>query len=75
MIDGSVSLVNVPANLLVAEKEEAKAVLHMYLTSLGMNRLNAARKMKKLDLFIDHLLLRLHTVYKTRYLVGMSPII
>ncbi|PWA61192.1 transcription termination factor [Artemisia annua] len=69
-IDGSVSLVNVPANLLVAEKEEAKAVLHMYLTSQGMNRLNAARKMKKLDLFIDHLLLRLHTVYKTRYLVG-----
>ncbi|XP_071731162.1 transcription termination factor MTERF5, chloroplastic [Rutidosis leptorrhynchoides] len=69
-IDGSVSLVNVPPNLLLAEREEAKAVLHMFLTSQGLNRLNAARKMKKLDLFIDHLLLRLHTVYKTRYLVG-----
>nr|XP_043615176.1 transcription termination factor MTERF5, chloroplastic [Erigeron canadensis] len=69
-IDGSVSLVNVPPNLLLAEREEAKAVLHMFLTSQGLNRLNASRKMKKLDLFVDHLLLRLHTVYKTRYLVG-----
>ncbi|KAF5765921.1 putative transcription regulator mTERF family [Helianthus annuus] len=68
--DGSVSLVNVPPSLLLAEREEAKAVLHMFLTNQGMNRINAARKMKKLDLFVDHLMLRLHTVYKTRYLVG-----
>lgn len=68
--DASVSLVNVPPNLLLAEREEAKAVLHMFLTNQGMNRLTAARKMKKLDRFVDHLMLRLHTVYKTRYLVG-----
>ncbi|KAI3761888.1 hypothetical protein L1987_52311 [Smallanthus sonchifolius] len=68
--DGSVSLVNVPPNLLLAEREEAKAVLHLFLTNQGMNRVSAARKMKKLDLFVDHLMSRLHTVYKTRYLVG-----
>ncbi|CAI9283385.1 unnamed protein product [Lactuca saligna] len=68
--DASVSLVNVPPNLLLAEREEAKAVLRMFLTNQGMNRLTAARKMKKLDRFVDHLMLRLHTVYKTRYLVG-----
>ncbi|XP_076932344.1 transcription termination factor MTERF5, chloroplastic-like [Bidens hawaiensis] len=42
----------------------------MFLTNQGMNRVGAARKMKKLDLFVDHLMSRLHTVYKTRYLVG-----
>ncbi|XP_076908085.1 transcription termination factor MTERF5, chloroplastic-like isoform X1 [Bidens hawaiensis] len=68
--DGAVSLVNVPPSLLLAEREEAKAVLHMFLTNQGMNRVGAARKMKKLDLFVDHLMSRLHTVYKTRYLVG-----
>ncbi|XP_024978822.1 transcription termination factor MTERF5, chloroplastic isoform X2 [Cynara cardunculus var. scolymus] len=68
--DGSVSLVNVPPNLLLAEREEAKAVLNLFLRKQGMSRVNAIRKIKQLDLFIDHLISRLHTVYKTRYLVG-----
>ncbi|XP_059640771.1 transcription termination factor MTERF5, chloroplastic [Cornus florida] len=60
----------VPPNLLVAEKEEAKAVLTLFLKKQGLTNTVATRTINKSDLFIDHLVSRLHSVHKSRYLVG-----
>ncbi|KAG9131450.1 hypothetical protein Leryth_015281 [Lithospermum erythrorhizon] len=60
----------VPANLLAAEKEEAKAVLTLFLKRQGVSSSVAARTINKSDSFIDHLLSQLHSVHKARYLVG-----
>ncbi|XP_057982177.1 transcription termination factor MTERF5, chloroplastic isoform X2 [Malania oleifera] len=60
----------VPPTLLVAEKEEAKAVLSLFLKKQGLSNAVAARTIKKSDLLIDHLVSRLHSVHKSRYLVG-----
>lgn len=68
--DGSFSLRVVPPNLLAAEKEEAKAVLTLFLKKQGLTNAAAARTINKSDLFIDHLISRLHSVHKSRYLVG-----
>lgn len=74
VIDGSFSLRVVPPNLLAAEKEEAKAVLTLFLKKQGLTNAAAARTINKSDLFIDHLIARLHSVHKSRYLVGsISP--
>lgn len=74
VIDGSFSLRVVPPNLLAAEKEEAKAVLTLFLKKQGLTNAAAARTINKSDLFIDHLISRLHSVHKSRYLVGsISP--
>eukprot|EP00257_Ricinus_communis_P019396 XP_015578381.1 transcription termination factor MTERF5, chloroplastic isoform X1 [Ricinus communis] len=69
-IDGSVGLRVVPPTLLAAEKEEAKAVLTLFLKKQGLSNAVAARTTKSSDLFIDHLVARLHSVHKSRYLVG-----
>ena len=69
-IDGSFSLRVVPPTLIAAEKEEAKAVLTLFLKKQGLSNAVAARMIKKSDLFIDHLVSRLHSVHKSRYLVG-----
>ncbi|PON95311.1 Mitochodrial transcription termination factor [Trema orientale] len=69
-IEGSVSLKVVPATLLAAEKEEAKAVLTLFLKKQGLSNVVAARTINKSDAFIDHLVSRLHIVHKSRYLVG-----
>ncbi|XWS24910.1 hypothetical protein CRYUN_Cryun27aG0025400 [Craigia yunnanensis] len=69
-IHGSFSLRVVPPTLIAAEKEEAKAVLTLFLKRQGLSNAVAARIIKKSDLFIDHLVSRLHSVHKSRYLVG-----
>ncbi|KAG2710568.1 hypothetical protein I3843_04G033200 [Carya illinoinensis] len=69
-VDGLFSLKVVPPTLLAAEKEEAKAVLTLFLKKQGLSNAVAARTINKSDLFIDHLVSRLHSVHKSRYLVG-----
>ncbi|KAF3435193.1 hypothetical protein FNV43_RR22280 [Rhamnella rubrinervis] len=69
-INGSFSLKVVPPTLLAAEKEEAKAVLTLFLKKQGLSNTVAARTINKSDFFIDHLVSRLHSVHKSRYLVG-----
>ncbi|KAL4192928.1 hypothetical protein AMTRI_Chr06g196750 [Amborella trichopoda] len=68
--DGSSSFTAVPLSLLTAEKEEAKAVLSLFLRKLGLSSAVAARTIKKSEYFIEHLISRLHSVHKSRYLVG-----
>lgn len=60
----------IPPALVAAEKEEAKAVLTLFLRKQGLSNAVAARVINKSELFIDHLVSRLHTVHKSRYLVG-----
>ncbi|KAJ6798616.1 transcription termination factor MTERF5, chloroplastic [Iris pallida] len=60
----------VPSSLLVAEIEEAKAVLSLFLRKQGSSNAVAARTINKSDLFIKHLVSKLHLIYKSRYLVG-----
>jgi mTERF domain-containing protein len=60
----------VPPALLAAEKEEAKAVLTLFLKKQGLSNSVASRTINKSDIFIDHLVSRLHSVHKSRYLVG-----
>ncbi|KAA8531089.1 hypothetical protein F0562_005798 [Nyssa sinensis] len=69
-IGGSFSTRLVPPNLLAAEKEEAKAILTLFLKKQGLSNTVAARTINKSDLFIEHLVSRLHSVHKSRYLVG-----
>lgn len=69
-IDGSFSFEALPTTMLAAEKEEAKAVLNLFLKKKGLSNAVAARTVNKSDIFIDHLILRLHSVHKSRYLVG-----
>ncbi|GLT54703.1 hypothetical protein SLA2020_278820 [Shorea laevis] len=68
--DGSFNLKVVPPALLAAEKEEAKAVLTLFLKKQGLSNAVASRTINKSDLFIDHLVSRLHSIHKSRYLVG-----
>uniref|UniRef100_A0A1J3HL75 Transcription termination factor 3, mitochondrial n=1 Tax=Noccaea caerulescens TaxID=107243 RepID=A0A1J3HL75_NOCCA len=60
----------VPPNLIAAEKEEAKAVLTLFFKKQGLSNSVSARIINKSEQFIDHLVSRLHSVYKSRYLVG-----
>ncbi|KAF4367646.1 hypothetical protein CsatB_021308 [Cannabis sativa] len=69
-IEGTVSLKMVSPTLLAAEKEEAKAVLTLFLKKQGLSNVVAARTINKSDSFIEHLISRLHVVHKSRYLVG-----
>lgn len=70
-IAGSISLRLVSPTLLAAEKEEAKAVLTLFLKKQGLSNAVAARTINKSDAFVDHLVSRLHSVHKSRYLVGL----
>lgn len=60
----------VSPTLIMAEKEEAKAVLTLFLRKEGLSNAVAARIINKADLFIDHLISRLHSVHQSRYLIG-----
>ncbi|OAY71816.1 hypothetical protein ACMD2_00787 [Ananas comosus] len=60
----------IPSSLLAAEREEAKAVLSLFLRKQGLSNAVAARTINKSDCFIDHLISMLHTKHKSRYLVG-----
>ncbi|KAF7825018.1 transcription termination factor MTERF5, chloroplastic-like isoform X2 [Senna tora] len=68
--DGSLDLKLMAPTLLAAEKEEAKAVLTLFLKKQGLSNAIAARTINKSDDFIDHLVSRLHSKHKSRYLVG-----
>ncbi|KAH1193504.1 hypothetical protein AAZX31_19G068000 [Glycine max] len=68
--DGSLNLEVVSPTLLVAEKEEAKAVLTLFLKKQGLSNAIATRTSKKSDHFIDHLVSRLHSKHKSWYLAG-----
>ncbi|XP_004487781.1 transcription termination factor MTERF5, chloroplastic isoform X2 [Cicer arietinum] len=68
--NGSLTVKLLPPTLLAAEKEEAKAVLTLFLKKQGMSNANAARTINKSDPFIDHLLSKLHLKHKTWYLSG-----
>ncbi|KAM7280829.1 hypothetical protein ACFE04_007963 [Oxalis oulophora] len=69
-VDESFSTKMVPPSLLAAEKEEAKAVLTLFMKKRGLSKAVAARTINKSELFIEHLISRLHSVHKSRYLVG-----
>ncbi|KAI5446546.1 transcription termination factor MTERF5, chloroplastic isoform X2 [Lathyrus oleraceus] len=56
--------------LLVAEKEEAKAVLTLFLKKQGLSNANATKIINRSDPFIDHLISKLHSKHKTWYLSG-----
>lgn len=73
--DGSFSLRVVPSSLMAAEKEEAKAVLTLFIKKQGLSNANAARTINKSDAFVDHLISRLHSIHKSRYLVGLFLIL
>ncbi|KAK2394828.1 Mitochondrial transcription termination factor family protein [Trifolium repens] len=66
----SLNVKGFPPTLLAAEKEEAKAVLTLFLKKQGLSNANAARIINKSDPFIDHLLSKLHSKHKTWYLSG-----
>ncbi|XP_031284289.1 transcription termination factor MTERF5, chloroplastic-like isoform X3 [Pistacia vera] len=68
--NGSFNSIVVPPTLLAAEKEEAKSVLSLFLKKQGLSKVVAAKTITKSDLLIDHLVSRLHSVHKSRYLVG-----
>ncbi|KAF7134729.1 hypothetical protein RHSIM_Rhsim08G0044500 [Rhododendron simsii] len=67
---GSHNLIFAAANPLLAEKEEAKAVLTLFLKKRCLSKVVEARTVDKSALFIDHLVSRLHSVHKNRYLGG-----
>ncbi|KAI4321717.1 hypothetical protein MLD38_035065 [Melastoma candidum] len=69
-IDSPHGLRVVPSTLVAAEKEEAKAVLTLFLKKQGLSNAVAVRTINKSDLFIDHLVSRLHSIHRSRYLVG-----
>ncbi|CAN8232128.1 unnamed protein product [Cochlearia groenlandica] len=60
----------VPPNLIAAEKEEAKAVLTLFFKKQGLSNSVSVKIINKSDLFIDHLVSKLHSIHKSRYLVG-----
>ncbi|RZR85965.1 hypothetical protein BHM03_00013052 [Ensete ventricosum] len=60
----------IPSSLLTAEREEAKAVLTLFLKKQGLSNTVAARVINKSECFVDHLILKLHLMHKSRYLVG-----
>ncbi|CAM8933529.1 unnamed protein product [Rhodiola kirilowii] len=69
-IDGPLNVRVVSPTLIAAEKEEAKAVLNLFLKKQGLSNAVAARTINKSDVFINHLVSTLHSVHKARYLVG-----
>ncbi|PKA54498.1 hypothetical protein AXF42_Ash000332 [Apostasia shenzhenica] len=62
----------IPIGLLAAEREEAKAVLTLFLRKQGLSNAVAARMVNKSELFINHLISKLHAIHKSQYLVGIE---
>ncbi|KAL6507268.1 Transcription termination factor mterf5, chloroplastic [Orobanche gracilis] len=70
--DGPFTLRLVSPTLLAASKKEAKAVLTLFLKKQGISNAIASRTINKSDAFVDHLVSRLHSLHKSRYLVGVE---
>ncbi|XP_062219550.1 transcription termination factor MTERF5, chloroplastic-like [Phragmites australis] len=60
----------VRSRLLAAEREEAKAVLSLFLRQKGLRSTLAARIVNKSDGFIEHLVSKLQISYRSRYAEG-----
>ncbi|KAM3242066.1 hypothetical protein ACQJBY_054644 [Aegilops geniculata] len=58
------------SRLLAAEREEAKAVLSLFLRQKGLRSAVAARIANKSDGFIEHLSSKLQSAYRSRYAEG-----
>lgn len=71
MVDRCFSSQVVSPTLLAAEKKETKAVLTLFLKKQGLSNAVAARSINKSNLFIEHLVTRLHVIHKSQYLVGL----
>ncbi|GAB2245326.1 hypothetical protein Droror1_Dr00000819 [Drosera rotundifolia] len=69
-LDGSSSLKPVAATLLIVEKEEAKAVLALFLKRHGLSNTTVAKTISKSDLFLECLVSRLHVLHETCDLTG-----
>ena len=61
---------SVRPRLLAAEREEAKAVLSLFLRQKGLRSTLAARIVNKSDGFIEHLVSKLQIAYRSRYAEG-----
>ncbi|GJM85459.1 hypothetical protein PR202_ga01907 [Eleusine coracana subsp. coracana] len=61
---------SVRSRLLAAEREEAKAVLSLFLRQKGLRSTLAARIVNKSDGFIEHLVSKLQNTYRSRYVEG-----
>lgn len=72
--NGSFNSTVVPPILLAAEKEEAKSVLSLFLKKQGLSKVVVAKTIAKSDVFINHLVSRIHSVHKSRYLVGSMAV-
>ncbi|XP_039790337.1 transcription termination factor MTERF5, chloroplastic-like [Panicum virgatum] len=64
------SRASVRSRLLAAEREEAKAVLSLFLRQKGLRSTLAARIVNKSDGFIEHLVSKLQVAYRSRYAEG-----
>jgi len=60
----------IESRLLAAEREEAKAVLSLFLRQKGLRSTLAARIVNKSDGFIEHLVSKLQVAYRSRYAEG-----
>lgn len=63
---------SVRSRLLAAEREEAKAVLSLFLRQKGLRSTLAARIVNKSDGFIEHLVSKLQIAYRSRYAEGCN---
>lgn len=69
-IYGTSGVRTVSPSLLASEKEEAKAILTLFLKKQGLSNAVAVRTTNKSDLFINHLVFQLHSLHRSRYLEG-----
>ncbi|GAB2229740.1 hypothetical protein Droror1_Dr00013992 [Drosera rotundifolia] len=67
-LDGSSCLKPVAVTVLTSKKEEAKDILTLFLKQQGLSSTVAATVVNKSDLFLEHLVSRLHILHKTGYL-------
>ncbi|KAK4779062.1 hypothetical protein SAY86_006590 [Trapa natans] len=70
VVDGCFNSQVSSQTLLAVEKEEAKAVVMYFLKKQGLGDVVAARTIMKSKLLIEHLVMKLHEIHKSRYLVG-----
>ncbi|KAL9254811.1 Transcription termination factor MTERF5, chloroplastic-like protein [Drosera capensis] len=69
-LDGSLSLKPVAATVLTTKKKEVEDVLTFFLEQQGLSNIVAATVVKKSDLFLEHLVSRLHILHDTGVMTG-----
>ncbi|KAL9253190.1 Transcription termination factor MTERF5, chloroplastic-like protein [Drosera capensis] len=68
--DGSLSLKPVAATVLTTKKKEVEDVLTFFLEQQGLSNTVAATVVKKSDLFLEHLVSKLHILHETGFMTG-----